>query len=106
MNRQDRAKQFMPFDALKGLQEALRSKEERRSRVEKIELNDEMAQALSDSLAQIGRGTKVQMTFYYNGHYVDYCGEVTDINIPYKFLVITNSRVYFNDIYEMAIVAK
>ena len=27
ISRLDRAKQFMPFDALKGLQEALRSKE-------------------------------------------------------------------------------
>ena len=27
MSREDRAKQFMPFDALKGLQEALREKE-------------------------------------------------------------------------------
>ena len=28
MSRQDRAKQFAPFDALKGLQDALRKKEE------------------------------------------------------------------------------
>lgn len=28
MDRSDRAKQFMPFDAVKGLQEALRAKEQ------------------------------------------------------------------------------
>lgn len=32
MNRQERAKQFMPFDALKGLQEELRKKEVEREK--------------------------------------------------------------------------
>ena len=41
MNRQDRAKQFMAFDALKGLQEELRIREERRTRVEKRHLTEE-----------------------------------------------------------------
>lgn len=35
ITRKERAKQFMPFDAMKGLQEALRRQEEIFSRVEK-----------------------------------------------------------------------
>ena len=41
MTRQERAKQFMPFDAMKGLQEALRDREERHSRVERHGISDE-----------------------------------------------------------------
>lgn len=41
MTRQQRAKQFMPFDAMKGLKEALAEREERHSRVEKRELSED-----------------------------------------------------------------
>ena len=41
MMREERAKQFAPFDAMKGLQEALRDREERHSRVEKLEISEE-----------------------------------------------------------------
>ena len=41
MTQSDRAKQFMPFDAMKGLKEALRDREERHSRVEKRDLSED-----------------------------------------------------------------
>ena len=53
MNNQERAKQFMPFDALKGLKEALKDREERRTRVPKIELSDDMADELSRVMARV-----------------------------------------------------
>ena len=37
----NRAAQFLPFAALKGLSEELQNRIERRSRVDKIELSDE-----------------------------------------------------------------
>jgi hypothetical protein len=106
VNRADRAKIFMPFDALKGLREALQAKEEMRSRVERVELNEDSMQAISDTLSRVGKGTQVKVTFYYNGHYVDLTGEVTDMNVPYRYLAVNGSRIYFADIYELAIVAK
>ena len=42
MNNKERAKQFMPFDALKGLKEALKEKEERRTRVDKKQITEEV----------------------------------------------------------------
>ena len=47
MTRQERAKQFMPFDAMKGLQAALRDREERHSRVDRRVLSDEAIAANS-----------------------------------------------------------
>ena len=46
MNKADRAAQFQPFDALKGLQEELRAREERRTRVAKKELSEEQMELL------------------------------------------------------------
>ena len=48
MMRQERAKQFMPFDAMKGLQEALRDREERHSRVEKHDISEEQMEKNSE----------------------------------------------------------
>ena len=53
MNNKERAKQFMPFDAMKGLNEALRAKEERRTRVERKQLSEDMAEELSRVLNRI-----------------------------------------------------
>ena len=41
MTRQERAKQFMPFDAMKGLSEALRERERRHAEKMKNILTDE-----------------------------------------------------------------
>ena len=41
MTRENRAKQFMPFDAMKGLAEALKDREERHSRVQKHGVSEE-----------------------------------------------------------------
>ena len=44
MTRAERAKIFAPFDAMKGLQEALRDREERHLRVERHEISEEQAE--------------------------------------------------------------
>lgn len=41
MTRAERAKIFSPFDAMKGLQEALRDREERHLRVERHDISEE-----------------------------------------------------------------
>ena len=50
MNRQDRAKQFAPFDALNGLREALAKKEYDLGKVERGEHSEELDSEISDKL--------------------------------------------------------
>lgn len=68
MTREDRAKQFAPFDALKGLQEALRVKEFQHEKVLKGEISEEMASELSKNLLSIESGDVVSVTYYTKGH--------------------------------------
>lgn len=104
MNKANRAAQFNPFDSLKGLQEALREREEHFTRVEKRELGEEQQNELSRTLNKIERGTVVSVTFYDGGHYIELAGKVTDMNAPYRFAVINNVKIYFDDMYEVKIV--
>ena len=53
MMREQRAKQFMPFDAMKGLAEALRDREERHSRVQKHGVSEEDQAQISETLCKV-----------------------------------------------------
>ena len=55
MSRQDRAKQFMPFAALKGYEEALRKKE--KITVPKAELSEERQSSAASRSGRSGKMT-------------------------------------------------
>ena len=58
MTLQERAKQFAPFDAMKGLQEALRDREERYSRVDKHDISDEAIEANSTVISKLSNDSR------------------------------------------------
>ena len=104
MNNQDRAKQFMPFDSLKGLQEALRAREERRSRIEKRTLSEDMKDKLSKIFQRLQKQSRVQVTFYLHGHYIDLEGDIVEIDKFYRFIKIGNQKIFFDDIFSLQII--
>lgn len=104
MNNQDRAKQFMPFDSLKGLQEALRAREERRSRIEKRTLSEDMKDKLSKIFQRLQKQSRVQVTFYLHGHYLDLEGDIAEIDKFYGFIKIENQKIFFDDIFSLQII--
>ncbi len=99
MNKANRAAQFNPFDSLKGLQEALREKEEKLSRVEKRDLSEEQEEALSRALQRAEKGDTVCVTFYRGGHYYTVTDTLTAINRTYRFLTVGEAKIYFDDLY-------
>lgn len=104
MTRQERAKQFMPFDAMKGLQEALRDREERHNRVERRELSEEMMDKLSNEIVRLEIGMGVCIEHYKAFHDVISRGKITHVDLVYKYLVMGNEKIYFNDIYDLKII--
>ena len=86
MNKVARAKQFLPFDALKGLQEALREKEIEYE--EKRELAEDTLNELNNKFNQIDNGSLVKITFYKNGKYSENKGRVTNIDYVKKKIQI------------------
>ena len=78
VNRIARAKQFLPFDALKGLQEALKEKEIEYE--EKKELSEDTLAELNNKFNQIEKGSFVKIRYYRNGRYSEIKGIVTYID--------------------------
>jgi len=76
MPRKDRAKQFAPFDALKGLHEALRLKEYQHEKIAKGEMSEDDAKAISDVLIGLEDDDIVKLTYYDDGYNKTYKGKI------------------------------
>lgn len=101
MDREHRAKQFMPFDALKGLREALAEKE--RILVPKKELSEEQKDDLNRRLRLIRKGDIVTVEYFQNEEYVKITGMVSRIQESSGVLEIVNTRISFDDIIDLQV---
>ena len=102
MTRDERANQLGSFDAMKGLQEALKDREERHQRVEKLEISEEMKEANSKVLVRVERGTKVEVYYYRAFHNVTRSGTVK-IDHTFNYLILEDERIGFDDIYSIKV---
>lgn len=99
MDRADRAKQFMPFDALKGFREALAEKE--RIIVPRRELSEEQKEELNRKFWQIRRGDIITVEFFQSGEYIKVTGMVSRIDETSRLLKVVNTSIAFDDISDL-----
>ncbi len=104
MSQADRAKQFMPFAALKGYEEALRSKE--KVIVPRIELSEEMALELDRTLHQIRLKDIVTVVYYMEEDYVKITGMVSRLDPDARILKIVSTKIPFEDMVSIEIIQK
>ena len=101
MSRMERAKQFIPFDAMKGLQEELRERERRRSRVERHDISEEAIEENSAVLLKLRKGSLIRLDCHRDFHDITLEGAVSEINLTYKFLKLNGEKIFFEDIYHI-----
>lgn len=104
MTRSERAKQFMPFDAMKGLKEALAEREEMHLRVEKRDLGEDALERINNMLIKIQKGDSVELVCYRSFHEVTIRGEVQRLDPVYKYLTVDDTRISFDDIYDIKLI--
>ena len=98
----DRAKQFMPFAALRGLSDALAAKE--RIVVPKIELSEEMAAELDRKMHRLTPGRIVTVVHFHRDEYIKTTGMVARIDATSRLLQIVNTKILFDDILDVQII--
>ena len=96
---ENRAKQFVPFAAVKGYEEALRAKE--KIVVEKIDLSEERKEELDFKLHQIHKNDIITVVYFYKDEYIKIEGMVSRLDIDARVLKVVNTRIPFNDIYDL-----
>lgn len=101
MSREERAKQFMPFAALKGYPEALRKKE--KIIVPKAEVSEEYAEELNRKLQMVKKNNMVTIIYFHEGEYLKKTGMVSRVDETARVLKIVNVKILFDDIYDIVI---
>ena len=99
MTREERAKQFMPFAALKGYPEALRRKE--KVLVDKVQVSEDYAEALDRKLRQVRRLDTITVVYFRKGEYIKVQGMVSRIDVTARVLKVVQTRIPFEDILEV-----
>ena len=96
MSRAERAKQFMPFAALRGYDDVVKQKE--RLTCDKRELTEEQIVELSKTVSEIKKGDIVKVTYYKLDAYYTLIGAVTAIDLTLKYIAIIKTVIPFDDI--------
>lgn len=98
MNREDRAKQFAPFDALTGLREALKKKEREHELQPKKELSEEETAAINEVMNALGKGDVVRVTRFLNGRYIVIEDALASIDAASRRLTVGKTAIPFSEI--------
>lgn len=96
-----RAKQFAPFDALKGLKEAIAEKE-RIPTPRRILAEDALAE-LNETLSQLRKGNIVTVVYYciYEQEYHQLTGTVIKVDTYWGLLQVGHMSIDFSEITEI-----
>ena len=99
MANRDRARQFMPFDALKGLKEEIRKRE--KIKVPKKELSPDGVEMLEYKLQQVKKGMMIKVIYFTNNEYLALEGMVSNIDTIEHKITIVKQVIPIKDIYDI-----
>ena len=96
MSRLQRAKQFMPFAALKGFETLLATVA--RPKESRVELSEDQLEELNTVLQSIRCGDWVRVVYYDKHKYTELIGPVDVINKRLQILTVQGVEIFFRDI--------
>lgn len=96
-----RAKQFMPFSAVKGLAEALARKE--KEIVSKGDLSTERTVELNEKLVRLKKDMTVTVMYFDNGEYLQVSGKIILFDSVNRALRIEDTKISFDAIRDINI---
>lgn len=97
MSRADRAKQFAPFDALKGLSETIKIKEYEHERIVCGEMSEDEIKKISDTLLDLEKGDSVEINFLRDGHIIKLTGSAK-LDVYNQKIFVGAFEINFDDI--------
>ena len=97
MARADRAKQFAPFSALKGLEAAIERK--RLLATTRRTPTEHEAEILNDRLARLSAGDRVYVMYYTKKGYIKRTVTVFDVDVTKRAILTDGEYIFFDDIY-------
>lgn len=100
MSPNDRARQFLPFDALKGLREAIRIKEIEHERILKRDIDPDKAAKISNILISLEKDSKGKVIYFEEGFYYELNG-IIKLDIEKQSLIIDKKEILLENIFDI-----
>lgn len=100
-NNIERAKIFMPFDALKGLKEAYELQE--KIAENKVELGEDREFELNKKISSLVKGDNITIKYYYGIEYIETSGIVKKVDEVNKNIQLLSTKIDFDDILDIDI---
>ena len=100
MPQSQRAKQFAPFDALKGLKDALRLKEYEHDRIEKGDLSEEKILELSNILQNINKEQFYFVQYFCDGYKKEITGKIK-LELENNTIIVDGTKINLDDILDI-----
>ncbi|MBE7093017.1 MAG: YolD-like family protein [Clostridiales bacterium] len=94
-----RAKQFIPFQSLKGFEDALKQKE-----IEifiKKEPTEEKENYINNQLNTIKKGEKITVTYFCSGEYVSCSGILRKVDYCLKTITVDQTTIKIDDLWDL-----
>ena len=91
----------LPFQAVKGLDEALLAKE--KIIVPKIELSEDSLKELDVKMHLIKKGMIITVVYFHKDEYLKLTGMVARLDETARILQIVNTKIPFEDIFDVLI---
>lgn len=101
MPASQRAKQFMPFAAVKGLEKAIAEQDQLLNRVHEVELGEEQVKRINEKLNLLKKGNTVSICFYKDGYYCTHTGIVDRFDPIRREILVEGVRIVIENIIEV-----
>ena len=102
MSKSDRAKQFAPFDALKGLHDALKMKEYEHDRMQKGDLSSEKLAEMTKILLDYKKSDALKVRYFSDGYYKEKIGKAK-VDFAMRTVNFDGLKLTFDDIFDVSI---
>ena len=96
---QGRAKQFLPYAALRGFEEIVNEK--RKIKQTKRIPSEEEETLISQRLSVLSRGREVSAELFSDGEYVTVRGIVGQVDFALCSFTLNGRNIYFSDVYDI-----
>lgn len=100
--RQQRASQFSPFAALRGLEELIEDKTVLRT--PRRELLEDAALELCETIARLRTGDEARVTYYHIDRYITTNGRVEKLDEIYRNIRLDGRTISLDDILDIEII--
>ena len=100
-SKAERARQFMPFSALRGFEELI--KQQVREATPRRELSEYEAEQLSLKMQGVENGMLVRVTYYDGDAYVTTEGMVSEVDLSLRFLRVIKRQIKLDDITDIEV---